>query len=186
MERSFSEDIRAEREDLRVAAEQTLNVILDLGLDGRIKWVSPSWRQVVGTAPESVEGVPVADILLYNKNAFHDAVESMKEDDTHSRFIRVAMRMGPDSTLRPSRKPSIQDNQEVSATETTATEASEEGDSSVVNEWDVLNMEAQGIMVYDRSRDGEGHVSVHGHSFAVQANHARQCGCSGHRRPRER
>lgn len=181
MERSFSEDIRAEREDLRVAAEQTLNVILDLGLDGRIKWVSPSWRQVVGTAPESVEGQPVADILLYNKNAFHDAVESMKEDDSHSRFIRVAVRMGPDSTLRPSRKSSLQDNQEAAAAE-----ASEKEDSSVVNEWDVLNMEAQGIMVYDRSGDGEGHVSVHTASFRNLANRARLCGCSGRQLRRER
>ena len=40
MDRSYSEDMRAEREDLREAAEETLNVILDLGLDGHIKWVS--------------------------------------------------------------------------------------------------------------------------------------------------
>ena len=41
MERSLSEDIREAREDLKDAAEQTLNVIVDLYLDGRIKWVSP-------------------------------------------------------------------------------------------------------------------------------------------------
>ena len=35
MERSLSADIREEREDLREAAEQTLNVIMDLSLDGR-------------------------------------------------------------------------------------------------------------------------------------------------------
>ena len=33
MERSYSENIREEREELREAAEQTLNVIVDLNLD---------------------------------------------------------------------------------------------------------------------------------------------------------
>jgi serine/threonine-protein kinase RIM15 len=56
MERSLSADIREEREDLREAAEQTLNVIMDLSLDGRIRWVSPSWTDVIGTTLESVKG----------------------------------------------------------------------------------------------------------------------------------
>ena len=51
MERSLSADIREEREDLREAAEQTLNVIMDLSLDGNIRWVSPSWTDVIGTRP---------------------------------------------------------------------------------------------------------------------------------------
>jgi len=46
MERSLSADIREEREDLREAAEQTLNVIMDLSLDGTIRWVSPRGRML--------------------------------------------------------------------------------------------------------------------------------------------
>jgi serine/threonine-protein kinase RIM15 len=144
MERSVSGDIRAEREDLREAAEQTLNVILELDLDGRIKWVSPSWKQVVGSSTEKVEGQSISDLLVSsNKNVFHDAARSMQEDDSRSRFVRFSLRMGPKSVLKV-----VGDN---------AAEKPEEGGEEIMT--DVLDMEAQGIMVYDRSGGGESHVS---------------------------
>ncbi|KAL1964831.1 hypothetical protein VTN77DRAFT_6333 [Rasamsonia byssochlamydoides] len=159
MERSFSDDMRAERDDLREAAEQTLNVILDLGLDGRIKWVSPSWKQVVGSSPESVEGKAISDILLTNKTAFHDAVESMKEDDSHSRFIRFTVGMGPNSVLKYSpEQPPPDEDQPVGEIETAAPDDEKRAQLEEERPTDVLNMEAQGIMVYDRSADGEGHT----------------------------
>jgi serine/threonine-protein kinase RIM15 len=160
MERSFSEDMRAEREDLREAAEQTLNVILDMGLDGRVKWVSPSWRQVIGTTPESVEGKVVSDLLWTNKTCFQDAVKSMKEDDSRSRFVRFSVRMGPYSMLRskPNRSEPEDDSQKNESEAMVAGEMDEE--NAQEGDENVLNMEAQGIMVYDRSGDGEGHVST--------------------------
>lgn len=152
--RSYSEDMRAEREDLREAAEQTLNVILDLGLDGRVNWVSPSWRQVVGTDPDSVEGKVISDVLWNNKTCFQDAIKSMNEDDSRSRFIRFSVLMGPDSMLKPSKIPSTQEDGEA------ASEDVAEYPNYVREEEgaDVLCMEAQGIMIYDRSGDGEGHT----------------------------
>ncbi|KAN0067834.1 hypothetical protein V8E54_014081 [Elaphomyces granulatus] len=163
MERTLSEDMRAEREDLREAAEQTLNIILDLGLDGRIKWVSPSWRRVVGSAPESVEGKMISDILLSNQTAFQDAVESMKEDDSRSRFIRFAMQMGPDSLLEHSLHSPVasqEDNAPVNEgqPDTGIKEQGSQRSLMADHPSDLLNMEAQGIMVYDRSADGEGHT----------------------------
>ncbi|GKT89764.1 response regulator receiver RIM15p [Colletotrichum tofieldiae] len=119
MERSLSEDIREEREELREAAEQTLNVILDLNLDGTIRWVSPSWADVIGTQPDSVKGTTIADLIVSdNKTIFADTVESMKSDD--------------------SRRPGTQ--------------------------WDrgarpeAIDLEAQGIMVYDGVSGGESHT----------------------------
>lgn len=164
MDRSYSEDMRAEREDLREAAEQTLNVILDLGLDGRVKWVSPSWRQVVGTDPASVEGKVISDVLWNNKTCFQDAIKSMKEDDSRSRFIRFSVLMGPDSMLKPSKKPSNRDDDDGSGEQESAAAAAGDTDDhpNYVREEDgsdILSMEAQGIMIYDRSGDGEGHVS---------------------------
>lgn len=193
MERSFSDDMRAERDDLREAAEQTMNVILDLGLDGHIKWVSPSWKQVVGSAPESVKGKAISDVLLTNKTAFHDAVESMKEDDSRSRFIRFSVRMGPDSVLKypPEQHPRDND-QPIGENETVVpgddeTQVPPEEDSQDRPE-DILNMEAQGIMVYDRSPDGEGHVSgrgllnLSGIIRLTDTGLVRQCGCCGRQR----
>src|ERR1700710_3226167 len=75
MERSLSADIREEREDLREAAQQTLNVIMDLSLEGTINWVSPSWTDVIGTTFDSVQGKAIKDILVSdNKEAFSEIV----------------------------------------------------------------------------------------------------------------
>ena len=150
MERTVSSDIRAEREDLKEAAEQSLNVILDLGLDGIVRWVSPSWKEVVGTPAETVKGVPITDLLLSNTDAFNNAVESMKKDDSRSQIVRFRVRMGPFSVLRQ---------------ETIQAEDNTEGhnpatEDVAAQEGETLNLEGQGIMVYDRSSGGESHVRI--------------------------
>lgn len=148
MERSISMDIREEREELREAADQCLNVIMDLGLDNHIRWVSPSWRDVVGTEPDTMIGKPVADILLGDKNAFSEAVDSMRKDHSRSRIIRFATGMGPSSALQPKcHKVVVGDDP-----------ASEPVESQEQDR--VLNLEAQGIIVYDRTSGGESHVSL--------------------------
>ena len=150
MERTISSDIRAEREDLKEAAEQSLNVILDLGLNGIIRWVSPSWKEVVGTPAESVKGTPIADLLLSNREAFNDAVESMKKDDSRSQIVRFRVQMGPSSVLK----------QRVVLTADGAEQGGSPAEEMASQEDEVLNLEGQGIMVYDRSSGGESHVCV--------------------------
>lgn len=148
MERTNSTDMRAEREDLKEAAEQSLNVILDLAPDGTIRWVSSSWADVVGTTVESVKNKPIADLLLSNKDVFADAVESMKKDDSKSRIVRFRVQMGPLSVLK----------QNAAQEEILEGEGIEEEDT--VEQDQVLNLEGQGIMVYDRSTGDESHVWV--------------------------
>ena len=150
MERTASMDMRKEREDLKAAAEQSLNVILDLGLDGTIRWVSPSWKDVVGTTPESIKGKPIADLVLSSKDGFANAVESMKKDDSKSRIIRFRLPMGPLSVLRqPTTK-----NEETSEEEN---DGKGEG-TAEPDEEQVINLEGQGIIVYDRSSGNDSHV----------------------------
>jgi serine/threonine-protein kinase RIM15 len=143
MERSLSADIREEREDLREAAEQTLNVIMDLSLEGVVRWVSPSWVDVIGTTLESVQGKPIQDILIGDKkDDFTEVVESMKKDDSRSQIVRFTVRLGPASKLAPLEVPSElkEDEGEIESNEPT------------------IELEGQGIMVYDRSSGGESHV----------------------------
>ncbi|KAJ0386853.1 hypothetical protein COL922a_003473 [Colletotrichum nupharicola] len=142
MERTLSEDIREEREELREAAEQTLNVIVDLNLDGTIRWVSPSWTDVIGTQPESVKGSAMADLIVSdNKTVFADTVESMKKDDSRSQRVRFAVAMGPLSKLLP-----LEDIPELE------TDDAEECAPATID------LEAQGIMVYDGVSGGESHT----------------------------
>lgn len=149
MERTISMDIREEREDLKEAAEQSLNVILDLGLDGTVRWVSPSWKDVIGTPLKAVQGKPIADVIVENKNAFEEAVESMKQDDSRSQLIRFAAFLGPLSVLK-------QDPQDTDFSFEQHNQSRGENSENV----EVINLEGQGIMVYDRSSGGESHVSI--------------------------
>jgi serine/threonine-protein kinase RIM15 len=130
MERSLSQDIREEREELKHAAE----------LDGRIRWVSPTWRDVIGTSPESVVGKQIGEILVDDATAFTQGIESLQKDDSRSQIIRFSAVMGPSSILEP-----------------TSTR-SRVGEDGVEIEERIINVEAQGIMVYNRSSGGESHV----------------------------
>ncbi|KAK3903481.1 hypothetical protein C8A05DRAFT_32789 [Staphylotrichum tortipilum] len=138
MARSLSADIREEREELREAAEQTLNVIVDLNIDGTIRWVSPSWVDVIGTQPDSVVGTPIANLIVSdNPGIFQAVVESMTQDDSRSQFIRFAVQLGPLSKLLP------------------LDMLQEPGQSAQPV---VIDLEAQGIMVYSGASGGESHT----------------------------
>ncbi|KAL8951124.1 MAG: hypothetical protein Q9222_002868 [Ikaeria aurantiellina] len=147
--RTESMNIRDEREDLKQAAEQSLNVILDLGLDGIIRWVSPSWKDVVGSLPDEIRGKPISDILLSDKDAFAGAVDSMKKDDSRSQIVRFQVCIG---------QPSI-----IESSPATGQDESQGDDQDLVEdpsqeEQEYINLEGQGIMVYDRSSAGESHT----------------------------
>ena len=66
MVRTISEDIREEREDLKRAAEQSMNAILELGLDGKVKWVSPSWQDVTGVDSSELLGKDIKEVVVDN------------------------------------------------------------------------------------------------------------------------
>ena len=163
-EQAQSDQIREEEMgDLKEAAQQTLNIILDLGLDGVIRWVSPSWAEVVGTPSDAVQGKPVADILLDNTTAFADAVESLKKDDSRSQIIRFSVRMGPLSKLLPPSSGRSTATESLDGTQATAEALAEqdptaEGDDEAdVNT--TLMLEGQGIMVTERTSGSASHVN---------------------------
>ena len=150
MERSVSQEIREERQDLKDAAEHSLNVIVDLGLDGIVRWVSPSWKEVVGTPIESVQGKPISDqIVLANGEVspFAGAVESMKENDSRSRIIRFRVKLGTGSAFKTDQEDSAKKPEEESLQ-----------DSIDIKEDDTITLEGQGMMVYDRTSKNETHV----------------------------
>jgi len=151
MERSVSQDIREEREDLKEAAEHSLNVIMDLDLDGKVRWVSPSWKDVIGTLPEDARGKPISDVLDGCGQLFADTVESMKKDDSRSHIIRFSIRMGPLSVLRPKPSRRADDDDE-------GISPGQSPERLPEDEEQILNLEAQGIMVYDRTTGQESHV----------------------------
>lgn len=155
MERSISQDIREEREDLKKAAEQSVNAIMELNLDGAIRWVSHSWEQLTGYPYGEIVGRKMHELISSDHKAiFADAIESMRRDDTKSRIIRFQVPYrGPVQVDKP--RPS-------SDTLRVPTENAVEDDDPVATE---IALEAQGIMVYDRSTGDESHVCETSHCF---------------------
>ncbi|KAF2147714.1 hypothetical protein K461DRAFT_272405 [Myriangium duriaei CBS 260.36] len=150
MERSVSQDIREEREDLKRAAEQSVNAIMDLDLDGGIRWVSPSWEQLTGTSPDQITGKKIPHIISSDHKAiFTDAIESMRRDDSKSRIIRFHVRTS---------KPLGSADDMVSPLD----EGLQVPIDSAIDDHDEhpdeVALEAQGIMVYDRSTGEESHT----------------------------
>ena len=145
MQRSFSQDIQEGSQDLKEAAEQTRNIILDLGLDGIIRWVSPSWTDVVGTDLENVRGNPISRFIADDPEVFARAIESLKSDDSKSKFVKFSVKVGPDSDLDPMLSQEQKDKFDSIV---------DEGRSPI----QTLALEGQGIVVYDRTSGGESHV----------------------------
>ena len=153
MERSVSQDMREEREDLKEAAEHSLNVIMDLDLESKIRYVTDSWKDVIGTPSKEVIGKSVFDILYEGTEGFAETIESVRKDDSRSHIVRFSVRMGPNSALRKRRsKPAADDVNDPQAPHSpTFTNDGEE---------QILNLEAQGIMIYDRTTGAESHVCL--------------------------
>jgi serine/threonine-protein kinase RIM15 len=151
MERSVSQDMREERQDLKEAAEHSLNIIMDLDLDSKIRYVTPSWKDVVGSTPAEVAGKSVLDIIWDGADSFAETIESVKKYDSRSHIVRFSVRMGPHSILRKRRsRPHADDTPEQAPMSPTADCDDEQ----------VLNLEAQGIMIYDRTTGAESHVGA--------------------------
>lgn len=154
MERTASQDIREEREDLKEAAEHSLTVIIELDLEGKIRHVSESWEEIIGTDPKEVLGKSMDSLLLGDSELFAGAQELIKKDDTRSQIIRFVMALGPKSHLRRRRSRPLE-------LEGEATELDEQSLQSPQGEDEqTLNLEAQGIMCYNRATGEESHVSA--------------------------
>jgi serine/threonine-protein kinase RIM15 len=168
MERSVSQDMREEREDLKEAAEHSLNVIMDLDLENRIRYVTPQWKDVIGTTPQEVVGKSVMDIVYGGADGFEETIESVKKYDSRSHLVRFSVRMGPNSVLRKRRsRPATEDTPEQAPQSPVSVDHEEE---------QILNLEAQGIMIYDRATGAESHVWYSPRNATIYADNRRQCG----------
>lgn len=146
MERSFSQDIQEGTQDLKEAAEQTRNIILDLSLDGVIRWVSPSWTDVVGSDLAAVRGQKISRFISDDPTVFDTAIEALRSNDSKSHIVKFAVKVHTSSDMAPIIP--LQDGQEPGPESLSLDEA---GRATV-------ELEGQGIMVYDRSSGGGTHT----------------------------
>ncbi|KTW28372.1 hypothetical protein T552_01633 [Pneumocystis carinii B80] len=74
-----------EEQDLKETAKesQRINIVIELSLDGKFKWVGPSWKEVIGIDTERIIGQPISDFLVGNENIFSYATNVLLKDDSH-------------------------------------------------------------------------------------------------------
>lgn len=163
MLRTISMDIREEREDLKKAAEQSLNAILELDLDGNVRWVSPSWEDLTGTHANEIIEKPISDLLVDSGSVFAETVEAMRKDDSKSHFVRFRVRVPAqpqtEDAFSGDDKTPVESKPAFGAEKEQNEEGDESVDQSVAQDQDqTMDLEAQGIMVYDRTSGEESHT----------------------------
>lgn len=184
MERTISMDIREEREDLKKAAEQSMNAMLELDLEGKVRWISPSWQELTGHPATSLVGKPISEALLDNPTAFADCTDAIRQDDSKSKILRFAVRLpehswneqGPEgeddvpaiseptgeTPSEPTVPPTTGEQPETGEALNKDESHDEEAKSSREQEQSqgphLVHLEAQGMLVYDRSTGEESHT----------------------------
>lgn len=148
MERTFSQEIRDERADLKEAAEHSFNVVIDTSLDGIVRWVSPSWKVVIGTPLETVQGKPISEVILDKSDPFSDVMASVREDDSRSQTVRFRVALGSESLLHQN---------EALLTAQRDYDGFKQDDIENVEASVVL--EGQGMMVFERQAENAGYSS---------------------------
>ena len=176
MERTFSMDIREEREVLKKAVEQSVNAMLELDLENKVRWVSPSWQDLTGHPVASLIGKPIDEVLLDNPTVFADCVEAIRKDDSKSKIIRINVKF-PDNFWNAPAPVNQKMDQGVDSAETEPPKdvdlpiihpdvqiESKDEDTEAQQDFQpndkplAVELEAQGMLVYDRTTGEESHT----------------------------
>ena len=176
MERTFSMDIREEREVLKKAVEQSVNAMLELDLENKVRWVSPSWQDLTGHPVASLVGKPIDEVLLDNPTVFADCVEAIRKDDSKSKIIRINVKF-PDNFWNAPAPVDQKMDQGIDSAETEPPKdaklpiihpdvqiESKDEDTEAQQDFQpndkplAVELEAQGMLVYDRTTGEESHT----------------------------
>lgn len=159
--------------DLRQASSNNPTVVIELDMDCNLRYVSKNWESLVGTSIKKILNKPISNILIGSSDAdlhvFNDAVAQMVQDDASYKIKFVTATNDvvcedlSDSSGRRSPNPSLVDPEwEVrepsplrleSLTYLASAERQKETlstlSSQVSNNGDIIELEAQGIMIHD-------------------------------------
>lgn len=174
-------DSLQERIDLRLASSQNPSAVMELDLDGNIRYLSKNWESIVGTNIKKLLFKPISNIIIGNNEddlkVFNDAVEQMILNDatykvkfvtaTNDRSSQdVANSTNSSGKLTPANSINLDDlsnenliqlNQELhlhdEAIEPESPPVALSDNSSVSskvsNNGQVIELEAQGILIHD-------------------------------------
>ncbi|KAM3161258.1 Rim15 [Lachancea thermotolerans] len=125
-------------EYLKLATDTSASILLELEMNGIIRYVSPIWHDIVGTDTSDVVGKAISDILVgsdQDRNVFQRAVDLMLREDCSYR-VRFLVESG---------------NQNQS--ENVIEADSESTDIAARDEKGIIELEAQGIVISESSKN---------------------------------
>lgn len=152
-----------------MASSNNPAAVLELFLDGTVKYVSKNWESVVGTQTRKIVGRPVSDIVVGSTPAdlhvFSDAVAQMLADDASYKvkFVtatndverknsvadqNLSLHSNEDARLEDSSLPVDLLHLENTGDDDFS-DAGSDSSSGVSNNGDVIELEAQGILIHD-------------------------------------
>ncbi|KAJ2759983.1 rim15, signal transduction response regulator, partial [Coemansia sp. BCRC 34490] len=80
--------------------DKSFNMLLEVSLDGRIRYISPTCRQLLGASPESIVDLPAAAIFeAEGIQLCHSAVEQLLADGTRTVEINIKVHAPGSSSL---------------------------------------------------------------------------------------
>lgn len=135
-------------EYLKIASDQSTTILLELDMNGRVRYLSKIWEKIVGTKCRSIIERPIFDVILgtdQDKSVFQRALDMMIRDDNsyRVRFIVETNDITSDiSSEEDERAVNSQDSSSPGSVETKHC-----GPLSTNGE--VIELEAQGILLHD-------------------------------------
>lgn len=161
-----------EQIDLRLASGDNPTVVMELDLDGNVRYLSQNWEVIVGTSIKKIIGKPISNIVIGNGpddlNVFVVAMNQMVKDDISYKvkFVTATNTIDVDKSLPTDQDATSEstDDGDVDIEEASPTnefdpvndeEAEAEVDSlsetssKVSNNGEIIELEAQGILIHD-------------------------------------
>lgn len=165
--------VMQEQLDLRLASAETPTVVLELDLDGVLRYVSKSWEQLVGTSIKKILNKPIANIIIGTSDAdlsiFNDAMDHMIRDNasykvkfvTSTNDLPDPVAQEPEAVLvmepatleslqMPSKQSPLQSLPEHTFIVSDPSDAASSSTTSskISNDGGLIELEAQGILIY--------------------------------------
>ncbi|ODV65634.1 hypothetical protein HYPBUDRAFT_95857, partial [Hyphopichia burtonii NRRL Y-1933] len=162
-------EIFQEQIDLRLASSNNPTAVMELDLDGNIRYLSRNWEVIVGTNIKKLVGKSISNILIGNSEddlkVFNNAIDQMVKDDVSYKvkFITATNDLVKASDIEnSSQNESNSDTDDYFGSNANTPQMPRDFDitlssddqssslsSKVSNNGEVIELEAQGILIHD-------------------------------------
>lgn len=153
--------------DLRLASGNNPTVVVELDLDCNIRYVSKNWETLVGTSIKKILNKPISNILIGNSDTdlhiFNDAVDQMIRDDASYKVKFVTATNDPKEDEENEVAPLVSppylsestklyfEHLDPELASRDIDDTSSTSSSQVSNNGEIIELEAQGILIHDPS-----------------------------------